>query len=116
MNLLPALSSALSANTMRAQATVRGIGNANSSRTLDGECEQEEQFRRNERGDRRAAPVSQTGTGNYVPFWNGPRLRPSFVAQVLGQVLMDSQSQALPAAYRGASAQIAQGAFFNDEV
>lgn len=30
---------------------------------------------------------SQSDTGDCVPLWHGPRLRPAFVAQILGQVL-----------------------------
>jgi hypothetical protein len=34
------------------------------------------------------------------PLWYGPRLRPAFVAQVLGQVFASEISQPAPAAYR----------------
>lgn len=32
-------------------------------------------------------PLSHSGTRERTPLWYGPRLRPAFVAQVLGQVL-----------------------------
>lgn len=31
--------------------------------------------------------VSQAGTSGFDPFWDGPRLRPQFVTQLLGQVM-----------------------------
>lgn len=31
--------------------------------------------------------LSQSETGEHAPLWYGPRLRPAFVAQVLGQVM-----------------------------
>ena len=35
--------------------------------------------------------VSQNNTVQPDPFWDGPRLMPSFVAQLIGQVLPDGQ-------------------------
>lgn len=37
----------------------------------------------------RAEPVCQDGTRTTDPFWDGPRLVPSFVAQLLGQAMPD---------------------------
>lgn len=31
--------------------------------------------------------VSHSGTSSFDPFWDGPRLRPQFVTQLLGQVM-----------------------------
>jgi len=41
------------------------------------------------RRDPRLAPrmLSQSDTNERAPLWYGPRLRPAFVAQVLGQVM-----------------------------
>jgi hypothetical protein len=36
--------------------------------------------------------VYQDETPSHDPFWDGPRLLPSFVAQVLGQVMAQTQS------------------------
>ncbi|HEY4943751.1 MAG TPA: hypothetical protein VII56_20150 [Rhizomicrobium sp.] len=118
MSLLPSVTLASSVIVARARERVRGVGDANSSRTLDGECEGDGEFRRSAQGDRRRAALSQIGTGSSAPFWNGPRLQPAFVAQVLGQVMTDRQKQTLnPApAYRRQTAQIPNGAFFNDDV
>src|SRR3569833_1885434 len=49
------------------------------------------------RGDRRASPklqieiVSQDGTKPHDPFWDGPRLRPAFVTQLLGQLITSDE-------------------------
>ncbi len=39
--------------------------------------------------------LSRNGTTEFAPLWNGPALRPTFVAQVMGQVMMDHREQAL---------------------
>jgi hypothetical protein len=44
--------------------------------------------------------VSQTGTDSFDPNWDGPRLLPTFVAQLLGQVMPERRaSVALETAY-----------------
>jgi hypothetical protein len=109
---LPVLASA---NTVRPGSMLRSVGDANSSRALDGENSGEDAFRRGTSADRRNAQASHIGTRPGAPLWNGgPRLRPAFVAQVLGQVMMDAQTRALslaPAAYRERIAQVASSAF-----
>lgn len=118
MNVLPTLASASATGAARALGPARDIGKANSSRTLDGECAGDEAFRGETRtGERRRAPC-QFGTIEVAPLWNGPRLRPAFVAQVLGQVMMDGQARGrelAPAAYRK-GAQIPRGALLNDNL
>ncbi len=119
MNVLPTLASAYAAGAARAVAPAREVGKANNSRTLDGECAGDDVFGRGAQGDRRRAVPSQNGTGETAPLWNGPRLRPAFVAQVLGQVMMDRHLLALelaPAAYRERGAQVARGTLFHGDV
>ena len=119
MSLLPTISPAWSAIAPRARERVRGIGDASSSPAFDGESGGQTEFRRSEQRDRRAAPLSRIGTGFSAPNWNGPRLKPAFVAQVLGQVMMDARDQALDRAapaYRGQAAQIPNGVFFSYDV
>jgi hypothetical protein len=119
MSLPATVTSASSVIVSRSAERVRGVGNANSSRTLDGECAGDDRFAGTAQRGHRAAHLSQSGTGSAAPLWNGPRLRPAFVAQVLGQVMMDARDQALslaPAAYGRQPAQIAPGAFFNDDI
>jgi hypothetical protein len=116
MSPLPALSPLSSAHLSRAVGAVRGLEESNSFRTLDGECSEQGADRRSER---RAPAPSQFGTGRGAPLWNGPRLMPAFVAQVLGQVMMDPRDRAsglAPAAYRIQAPQIPQGSFFNHDI
>lgn len=39
--------------------------------------------------------LSQNSTAEFAPLWHGPVLRPTFVAQVMGQVMMDHREQAV---------------------
>jgi hypothetical protein len=39
-----------------------------------------------------ACEMSRTGTFEHAPLWYGPRLRPAFVAQVLGQVFATGET------------------------
>jgi hypothetical protein len=48
---------------------------------------------------RTRARTSQSGTHFEAPLWNGPRLRPAFVAQVLGQAFATAASPAQRAFY-----------------
>jgi hypothetical protein len=45
-----------------------------------------------------AQNLSQSETGEHAPLWYGPRLRPAFVAQVLGQLLYPAPPDATSAA------------------
>jgi hypothetical protein len=49
--------------------------------------------------------VSQNGTACFDPLWDGPRLLPSFVAQVMGQVM----NQAMPERRTSLSLETAYG-------
>lgn len=52
----------------------------------------------------------QNGTNQCAPLWNGPALRPAFVAQVLGQVIMgrpDRASELAVLRYRNGAPQVA---------
>jgi hypothetical protein len=60
--------------------------------------------RRAAQPDRRA--VSRTGTLETAPLWYGPRLRPPFVAQIIGQVLGEAHV-ATRSPYRADDAQVA---------
>ena len=98
---------------MRARTALRGVGDANQSRTLDGECAGDEEFRTSASIRRHPRRMSRNGTDESEPLWNGPTLRPAFVAQVLGQVMMESSASAPACAYAQV-AQIAPGSFVDD--
>jgi hypothetical protein len=46
------------------------------------------------------ARSSRFETTDSEPLWYGPRLRPAFVAQVLGQIFAGENPQSQPAVYR----------------
>lgn len=93
---------------MGATGGVRPIGNAVSTSTFDGESARDDRIAQRRAGDRRAPYLSQNGTES-APRWYGPRLRPAFAAQVLGQVLMRHPgAPPSPAPYSG-GAQIRSG-------
>ncbi|MEJ0042949.1 MAG: hypothetical protein WDM81_12415 [Rhizomicrobium sp.] len=115
MNPLPTSSPTISAPVLRARLASRGLAESNHSSALGSEGAGEE--RRGSTAERRRDPgtLSQSGTQAREPLWNGPRLNSAFVAQVMGQVMMDwrePDSIRSTAAYREA-AQIAPGAFFD---
>jgi hypothetical protein len=61
------------------------------------------------RGPQTQAPVpSRSGTNDFDPYWHGPRLRPAFVAQVLGQFFPGPAERAPSAAYGSELPQIAR--------
>ena len=55
-------------------------------------------------GRSRAQGPSHSGTAEHAPLWYGPRLRPAFVAQLLGQVLHPTPPDATSAAAAYAAA------------
>lgn len=119
MSLLPVPSAIASASSHRAVHRVRGVGDANSSDTLDGERGDDTAPRKRAAADRRMPAPSRIGTISFDPLWNGPCLRPAFVAQVLGQVMMDAREEAsrlAPSAYRGRAAQVAPALLFDCEI
>jgi hypothetical protein len=78
------------------------IEKANASSTPHGERRDNDVHTVTLLPSRHHSPLSQIETATYEPDWNGPRLTAPFVAQILGQVLMqdDSRRSAL-SAYRG---------------
>ncbi len=49
---------------------------------------------RKERAKLRVELVCQEGTKRHDPFWDGPRLKPAFVTQLLGQMMPDGKAPA----------------------
>jgi hypothetical protein len=74
------------ANRRTARA-VRGAEKCGGNRQFDGECTAAYVVdrRRQPSSDRRA--LCQYETHDDGSFWNGPRLKPAFAAQVLGQAM-----------------------------
>ena len=111
MSVSPVLISLSNASAIRAVAPVRATQNTASNGPFDGESDNDERVAQRRVADRRKPSVSQNGTSDFAPLWHGPQLSPTFVAQVLGQVLMDPRARTSPdrsLAY-GRAAQIGSG-------
>ena len=118
MSVLPTLLAVPSISASRAIAPLRRVGKTSSSSTLNGESTGDGQPSRGPALDAARRRMSQNGPQDGASVWHGPLLKPSFVAQVLGQVLMDGRAQALdraPAAYR-AQLQTARGLVVDTDV
>lgn len=100
MNACPPLSPTASAIVLRAEAASRGGSKFNANSKLDGERGRDDAFEHRAATDRRAPHVYQNGTAERAPLWNGPTLKPVFVAQVIGQVLMDGRASGTAITYR----------------
>ena len=114
MSLLPTPNLTISAPVLRARFASRGPAEINDSSGLDGASTDADGDRAATGRRREDRTLSHFGAKAAAPLWNGPRLNPAFVAQVLGQVMMDTQDRAsarAPAGYRGA--QIAPGVFLD---
>ncbi len=114
MSLLPTSDLTISAPVLRARLALRGPAGINDSSGLGSKSSTEDGNHAANGRRHSDRSLSHFGTQAGAPLWNGPRPNPAFVAQVLGQVMMDSENHASmrrPAAYRGA--QIAPGAFFD---
>ncbi len=113
MNLLPITSPTISAPVLRARLASRGLAHANHSSSLNSEGGDEDRRRATAERRRDPARLSHSDTVCGVSLWDGPRLSPTFVAQVIGQIVMEGneRASAVPTAYR--AAQIAPGAFFD---
>jgi hypothetical protein len=79
--------------THNAVADSRRVGKASYSSMLEGGDDPPGQSGNDRSATKRERRACQTGTVQYAPLWNGPRLRPAFVAQVLGQVMTAHQPQ-----------------------
>ena len=77
-----------------AVAQVRSLENGNDSKSLDDGGPQFERRRFESPAAGHQLQSSHSETGSSAPLWNGPRLRPAFVAQVIGQVTMNHREQA----------------------
>jgi hypothetical protein len=83
-------------------ALARGIEKPSSSSDLKQGAQ--DFARKHEKSPRRLQVelVYQDSTKAFDPFWDGPRLTPSFVTQLLGQVMPDETPKNSAQAYRAA--------------
>lgn len=66
----------------------------------------------------RQHPLPHSGTHETAPLWYGPRLRPAFVAQAIGQVLYPGSRDSRPAlaAYDEGAVRASSRAVFNRSI
>lgn len=72
------------------RASVEGVnasGKSSESATSGSDRRDTPRDARKERPHLRVELVCQTDTKAHDPFWDGPRLSPAFVTQLLGQVM-----------------------------
>ncbi len=113
MSIAPVLMPHSSVNAIRVVEPAHASANTASNGPFDGESVYDERVAQRRAADRRKSAVSQNGTSDFAPLWHGPMLSPTFVAQVLGQVLMDNRPQAsAPSAYRSGT-QVGSGRVLN---
>ncbi|MDE2184262.1 MAG: hypothetical protein KGJ78_14675 [Alphaproteobacteria bacterium] len=90
---------ALKTDRLRSK-TVRGVEKPSTTLDFHGECAQgNDELRIDVSVTARRTP-SQYETGDLASFWNGPRLKPAFVAQVLGQAMAQGKTARESAGYR----------------
>ena len=95
---------------------VRGIEKAKGRKQFDGEYSARQPVCNRVVQRSEGGRPCQYGTDEYASFWNGPRLRPAFAAQVLGQALRTppAQNSSAYAAYCGRAVRIAR--FFDENL
>jgi hypothetical protein len=84
------------------KASASGIhapGKSSNSAHLGDEERGPDRQARKERPKLQVELVCQEGTKAHDPFWDGPRLKPAFVTQLLGQMMTGGQAQAPAHAY-----------------
>jgi hypothetical protein len=75
-------------------ALPRVVEKSSASSALDMQRDDREQHQEKSPPHLRVELVCQSDTHAFDPFWDGPRLLPVFVAQLLGQVMPDRRDSA----------------------
>ncbi|MDE2133525.1 MAG: hypothetical protein KGM97_08010 [Alphaproteobacteria bacterium] len=89
---------------------IRGVEKAKLHRQFDGEYAPGQGARAFVPRQPAGCAACQFGTDNHASFWNGPRLRAAFVAQVLGQAMSGcgAREPSAQTAYRGPAVRLAR--------
>ena len=87
------------ASQRRWNRAVRGAEKCGADLEFDGECTNPQQIGNSSREQSERRTLCQYETDVCGSFWNGPRLRPAFVAQVLGQAMETERSARALTAY-----------------
>ena len=88
------------------KASASGIhapGKSSNSAHLGDEERRPDRQARKERPKLQVELVCQEGTKAHDPFWDGPRLKPAFVTQLLGQMTVRRRTGASPSRAYGES-------------
>jgi hypothetical protein len=93
-----AISSGAPAPALRER--IARVEKPNASNTLQQKSGSDESDSEYISGASARARASRFETTGREPLWYGPRLRPAFVAQVLGQVFASENASSAPVAYR----------------
>ena len=102
MNALTPLSPFGKAGFKACHETARALGNASDSAQFRKEDGAAQQKAHRQRPRPAVELVSQAETKRHDPFWDGPRLTPAFVTQLLGQVMHQEQNRLVRTAYGNA--------------
>ena len=73
--------------------SLRAIEKASASSALSRDNHDAEQNRQKPEPVRQVEPVYRDDTPRFDPFWDGPRLVPAFVVQLLGQTMSESMPE-----------------------
>ena len=76
---------------------LRGVEKSRARRQFDGEYAPRQQASVGVARQTAAGVACQYGTDQHASFWNGERLAPAFVAQVIGQAMGRPRTQSLSA-------------------
>ena len=89
-------------------ARLRPCEKVSLSNQLNSRAPDETKADTDRRAQNQAPAPSRRGTEAFAPYWHGPRLRPAFVAQVLGQFFPGRAERAPSTAYGGELPNIAR--------
>lgn len=93
----------------RAPALARSVENASASSQLGAGSQDDAKTRDRKTPRLQVELVCQDETRGFDPFWDGPRLQPAFVAQLMGQVMPAQHPQmSVDRAYGTAAPRIAR--------
>ena len=95
------------------------LGKRSHYRSLGEDPGAFERRSRDRRVQQSTAATCQIEPREFAPLWHGPRLRPAFIAQVIGQVTTDHIAPASNVAcdaYRRGAAQVRSTGLFDDSL
>jgi hypothetical protein len=108
MSALTPIAATVSGSQKASAEALRAVGKANQSARSNGERQDAPRDPPKQRPHLQVEIVCQAETKAHDPFWDGPRLVPAFVTQLLGQVMPGERNRFVRGAYgeAGASARL----------